>query len=156
MNPSENSGTPKDDVGIAQAAPGDTPIIKDLLASCGLPTEDLPASLENFFVLRRGSAVIGCVGLEIYGQTCILRSLAVRPGERGSGFGALLVSRALAAARSLGQSEVWLLTQTAAKFFERLGFNDADRDAAPPAIRGSRQFRRICPSTAACMKISLH
>jgi amino-acid N-acetyltransferase len=43
---------------------------------------------------------------------------------------------------------VYLLTTTAAGFFEHLGFRRADRASTPEAILGTRQASSICTSAA--------
>jgi amino-acid N-acetyltransferase len=151
---SSDSGR-RDDFSIGPATPEETDAVKALLVECGLPTRDLSNPLENFLVLRRDKIVIGCVGLEIYGDACILRSLAVAPTERKRSFGIELVKRALAAAESARAPDVWLLTQTAAGFFEFLRFRPTDRGLAPPRILASSQFHGVCPSTAVCMRRTL-
>lgn len=149
-----NSGLP-DDFSIGPVTLEETDAVKALLVECGLPTRDLSNPLENFLVLRRDNVVIGCVGLEIYGDACILRSLAVAPTERKRNFGVELVKRALAAAESAGAPDVWLLTQTAEGFFESQRFRPTDRSLAPPRILASSQFHGVCPSTAVCMRRTL-
>lgn len=42
----------------------------------------------------------------------------------------------------------WLLTTSAASFFEAAGFSPVARDAAPPAILSTRQAAALCPATA--------
>lgn len=63
----------------------------------------------------------GVVGLEVYGKVALLRSLAVSATSRGNGYGKDLVARAERYAQSLGVTEIYLLTTTAATFFEQLG-----------------------------------
>ena len=46
-------------------------------------------------------------------------------------------------------------TQGADAFFARHGFRAIDRDAAPPAIRQTRQFAGLCPASARLMLLSL-
>ncbi|MNR54976.1 acetyltransferase [compost metagenome] len=78
----------------------------------------------------------------------LLRSLAVAPEARGSGLGQALVRFAEreAAARHIGR--LYLLTNTAAPFFAKLGYQATARETAPPAIRRSAQFSGLCPASA--------
>jgi N-acetylglutamate synthase-like GNAT family acetyltransferase len=48
-------------------------------------------------------------------------------------------------------SDCYLLTTTAEKLAERLGFTRIDSATAPEAVRASRQFAELCPSSAALM-----
>ena len=58
-------------------------------------------------------------------------------------------------AAALGLERLWLLTTTAADFFERMGFQRTDRDSAPPAVRSSAQFAGLCPAGATCLRCDL-
>ena len=95
------------------------------------------------------------MALELYGGAALLRSLAVAPERRGEGLGLRLARSAVALARARGAREVFLLTETAAGFFPRLGFEPVDRAAAPPAVRESVEFRSACPAGAALMRLAL-
>ncbi len=44
-----------------------------------------------------------------------------------------------------------LLTQTAAAFFARYGYQVIGRSEAPADVQGTEEFRSLCPSSAACM-----
>jgi len=63
--------------------------------------------------------------------------------------------RLLDLAGGLGAGEAWLLTTTAADFFAALGFSRVPRDAAPPAVRATEQFARLCPESAVLMRLRL-
>jgi mannose-6-phosphate isomerase-like protein (cupin superfamily) len=54
-------------------------------------------------------------------------------------------------ARNLGVRRLYLLTTTAEAYFAKRGFERCAREAAPAAIRQTREFRSLCPDTAACM-----
>lgn len=123
-----------------------------LLGAAGLPHEDLtPAHLRDFLLLREGEAVVGAVGLERLGADALLRSLVVRPDQRGRGLGGRLVDAAEARARNEGVTRLWLLTETAAPFFAARGYAPAERDRAPEAIRATAEFAALCPASAACL-----
>jgi len=123
-----------------------------LLRAAGLPIEDLtPAHCEHFFFAGPPGDPTGLVGLEIFGDIALLRSLVVAPERRGSGEGTALLEHAEAHARAQGVRTVYLLTQTAEAFFSKHGYARAPRDAAPAAIRATPQFAGICPSNAALM-----
>lgn len=127
--------------------------MRALLESAGLPAGDLTAAhLGSFRVAGGGDGrLAGGVGLEIVGGAALLRSLVVDPGQRGTGLGHALVESALELAREHGVAEVWLLTTTADRFFERLGWRRAERATAPAGIRATAEFSTICPSSSVCM-----
>ena len=123
-----------------------------LLASARLPTEDLTeAHCEHFFFSGSAKQPTGLVGLELFGDVALLRSLVVSEASRGKGEGAALLEHAERHARARGVRELYLLTTTAEKFFEKHGFVRAARDAAPAAISGTREFAGICPASSAFM-----
>lgn len=138
-----------DEVDFALATEKDEAAIRSLLTDAGLPTEDLtPAHFLNFFVARADGIVVGCVGLEAFGQDGLLRSLAVAGSHRGRGMARRLVAEIERLARQLGVTRLFLLTTTARAFFERRGYASLARNDAPPGIRGSREFTAICPASA--------
>jgi amino-acid N-acetyltransferase len=96
------------------------------------------------------------VGLAIFDTIGLLRSLAVARDCRGSGVGKALVAEAEQYARSLGVNELYLLTTTAERFFERLGYSHTHRESAPDAIRQTSEFSDLCPCSAALMIKRLH
>ena len=137
---------------VAPARPADWPAILDLLRAAALPAVDLgPGHLERFLVARRADAVVGCVAVEAYGAAGLLRSLAVAPSWRGRGLGGRLAEAAEAHARDRGLGALYLLTTTAAPFFEAHGWAPTDRAVVPEAVRQSSEFEGVCPASAACL-----
>ena len=132
----------------------DAPAIKRLLEDCGLPVEDLSA-VSRFLVARNGSALCGTIGFEAFGDTGLLRSLAVSREARNKGLGRYLCEQILADAGKSGVKGVYLLTTDAQKFFRRVGFKEVARATAPAAIQASRQFRSLCPASATLMSREL-
>jgi amino-acid N-acetyltransferase len=123
-----------------------------LLSAAGLPTEDLTeAHMDAFFYAGAADAPVGVVGLELYGSHALLRSLVVAQTARAAGLGMALVNYAEQQARTKGVRSLFLLTNTAEKFFRRLGYENVDRGLAPDAIRATREFSSLCPSSSAFM-----
>lgn len=128
--------------------------IQRLLRTSNLPVEDVSrAVIEGFLVAEGvGGSVIGIGGLEQLGSNVLLRSLIVAPEARGKGIARELVARLEDNARACGQQYVWLLTTTAERFFERIGYKRVSREDVPGEVRLCRQFAALCPSTASCMR----
>lgn len=127
-----------------------------LLSANHLPISDLQgSSIVVLFGSIEDTQLRGIVGLEMYGAAALLRSLAVIDSGRGNGLGAALVAHAEQYAAQQGADAVYLLTTTAAGFFERLGYSHAMRDAAPASIAATSQFSKLCPSSSAFMAKSL-
>jgi amino-acid N-acetyltransferase len=138
---------------IRSATPGDVEAVTDLLRAAGLPVSDLSEELVgNFLVASVGSSVAGCIGLEAFSNTGLLRSLVVGPGFRDAGVGRLLVTALEARARRRGIEELWLLTIDAERYFASLGYSSERRSQAPEAIRHTAEFSRLCPGNAILMK----
>lgn len=129
-----------------------TPEIYSLLTSCDLPVKDLTDNESVlFFEERTNSQLAGVVGIEPFGNCGLLRSLAVSPTHRGRGLGRKLVRDSEKKAAEMGIHSLWLLTDTAAEFFETLKYETADRSTAPESIKQSTQFRDLCPDSAVLM-----
>jgi amino-acid N-acetyltransferase len=140
-----------DDV-IAPAGMSDLPAVAGLLEASGLPSRDVSAAmLEHYLVARRGTALVGVIGLEPLGDVGLLRSAAVAAAERGRGLGVALTRELERRARAVGIRRVFLLTTTAEAFFARLGYAPVPRDQAPPAIQGTTEYRELCAATAVVM-----
>ena len=134
------------------AQPDDIDQIKGLLAECELPYEDItPSDLTHFCLLRDGDRLAGVIGLEIFGQFALLRSLAVPAGYRKRGIGAELVGRAQEHAHSHKVEALYLLTTTAERFFSKRGYRRVERSKVPEPVQGSVEFSTLCPASAACM-----
>src|SRR5438094_10265589 len=103
------------------ATPHDWAEIAALFATADLPLAGVQAYLSDFFLGFRDDVLIGSAGLERYGDTALLRSVAVAIPERGHGLGQALVQQVLTYAVLLGVRQVVLLTSTAADVFLRFG-----------------------------------
>lgn len=128
--------------------------MKDALRSAGLPADDLSDDLLAFR-LDDFSGTAGWAALERFGDQALLRSLVVLPEHRGTGRGADLVRQVIAIAVASDIRRLWILTETAAPFFEKLGFEAVERAAAPDTIQATSEFRKCCPASATCMTLSL-
>ena len=138
---------------LRQAVARDWARIKSLLLEHGLPVSDLGADkLGGFLVAQAGSDVVGLVGLQIYGNIALLRSLVVAKKSRSLGLGCKLIDAAESAAQIAGVSEIWLLTIDAENFFKRYGFVIVDRKLAPTSIEETEEFSGLCPGTAFLMQ----
>ena len=127
------------------------PGVRALLESSGLPTSDLLISKPKFVVACDGARIVGAGALEIFGSAALLRSVVVSEELRGSGLGRTIVRELERIAGIIGVRELVLLTQTAKPFFKHQGYGVIERGEAPQAIRGSEEFRLLCPASATCM-----
>lgn len=136
---------------IRPARASDLPAVEHLLASAKLPTTGVRESLHNFLVAVYQDGVVGVAGLELCEDNALLRSVAVLPAWRAQGVGRALVTRVIAVAEARRVRALYLLTTTAEGYFQAFDFRALARDAAPPDIRATAEFRTACPATAAVM-----
>ena len=125
------------------------------LAAAGLCSHDLQQPKVELFAVQKDGYTIGYWGYERYGRATLFRSLLLKPAYRQQGYGSQIWQQAKALLRQQGIRKVYLLTDTAADFFSRLGFVVVARESAPPAIRQTSEFATFCPSGSVCMTISL-
>ena len=137
---------------IERALPGDRRVIEDLLEANRLPLSGFGRALPTAIVARDGAAIAGCAAIEPYGSVGLLRSVCVAAGRRGTGLGRQLVAHAEALAAESGIVDLYLLTETAADWFPRLGYVRAPREEAPVELTFSAEFTVACPATAVMMR----
>lgn len=141
---------------IRAARSEDMKVIKELLERAGLPLEGVAEHFGGFLAAREGESLVGCIGLERYGEWGLLRSLAVVQERQGEGTGAALTTRLLEDASRSGVREVVLLTTTASEFFSRrFGFEVAERSAFDTVFAESQEWKLPRCSSAACMHLRL-
>lgn len=140
---------------IRRAAREDLPAVEALLRENALPTAGVADALATFLVADDHGTVAGVVGLEICGEHGLLRSAAVAPAWRTRGVGGRLIEQAIAEARLRGLRSLVLLTTTAEGYFPRFGFAVTTRDAVPPALHDTIEFRGACPASAVVMRLAL-
>jgi N-acetylglutamate synthase-like GNAT family acetyltransferase len=129
--------------------------LRQALADAGLPADDIDPAITTFYRLSEDGRCLGWAGVERHGAEGLLRSVVVPDDQRGVGVGTDLIDRVMRAAAGDGIARLWLLTETAAPFFARLGFARADRGQASEPIRASSEFRGVCPASAECMVADL-
>jgi amino-acid N-acetyltransferase len=140
---------------VIRLRPGQLSQLESLLAGNALPTDDCAEQAENFYGVLEGNRLIAAGGLQPAGEFFLLRSLVVDPEYRGRGLARLLSQFLLDRAQATQSPAVYLLTETAADFFTRLGFEPVAREQVPDAIRQTRQFSSLCPDSASCLVLGL-
>lgn len=156
-----------DAITLREADDADLDCIEALLADSGLPTRDVRTTEAQFFLAYDGGAyadaahddradgngeLVGIGGVETYDSNGLLRSVVVTESNRGRGYGAALCDALEDAARASGVKTLYLLTTTAADFFDHRGYEGIVRENAPASVRESAEFADLCPSSATCMR----
>lgn len=118
--------------------------IRQLLSELGLDFQDIDEQkMREFFALENENGLIGCVGLEVFGEDAALRSLAVHTTGRGIGYGWMLADLAIGRARFRGVKRLYLVTANASDFFAaKHGFRVVDLSTAPSEVLNSTTFLR--------------
>jgi len=136
---------------VGPAKSGDLPEIFTLLEECDLPKEGLAPHLTTTLVARYGKEIVACAALEIYQDSALLRSVAVKSAYRKQGIASRLTRAALDLAREYHVTKVYLLTETASTFFSKRGFVQVHRSDVAEVVKQSVEFTTICPDTATVM-----
>jgi amino-acid N-acetyltransferase len=140
---------------ITKASDNHRPMVIALLQAEKLPVEDLPASLNNFFVALHEVKIIGAIGLKQYGNYGLLRSMVVHAAHRNKHIASSLVEQLEHYGKTLGISDMYLLTETAPAYFEQKGYQKIKREEVPLELHASSEFSHVCPVSAIVMKKEL-
>lgn len=127
---------------------GGAPELRVALAAEQLPVDDLAEAGRRFFRVIRGGATVGFAGYELHGDAALLRSIVVLPDHKGRGIGEATLRLLIEEASQAGARRGYLITLSAAPFFEKRGFTPVGRDAVPEAILATRQAASLCPASA--------
>jgi len=158
MTTSTNTGA----ASVRRAMRDDLPAIERLLTAADLPIDGVADIMNlhpgDFFVAEPNAAprqIVAVAGLEVCGNTAVLRSVAVDPEWRSRGVGHELVRQIVCEAESRGLHALYLLTLTAEDYFPRFGFERIERSTIPGEIAETVEFKSACPATAVAMKKAL-
>jgi amino-acid N-acetyltransferase len=149
----------KADVKVARAKVSDATTMHQMISHFADKGEMLPRALSeiydgirDYFVVRKGSQVIGCVALHVtWVDLAEIRSLAVDEQEQNQSIGSLLVQACLEEAKELGIPRVFCLVRKPA-FFERHGFQLIDKTELPQKV-WAECYR--CPKFPNCDEVAL-
>lgn len=133
---------------IKPAEPFQLEEIQKLLQNSGLPYEDIGTHLQNFLCLMNKAEIIAVGGFEIYSEVALLRSLAVVEGKRNKGSGQLIYSALIDHAKTKKIKTIYLLTETAEKFFLKNGFTKVERNVIPETIKNTHEYKKLCAESA--------
>lgn len=129
--------------------------IKNLLSQNDLPNQDIEDNNVKIFALKEDNNLIGTIGIEEYGKIALLRSMVTDEKYRGQGYGKILFDEIIKYSKNKRINELYLLTCTAHKYFEKLGFQELSRNDVPKEIKKTKQFSELCPCSAVCMILKI-
>jgi len=133
------------------ASDSDLSDIVKLLQNNDLPITDITNSDIQLFVGTYNNVLVGVIGIEIYSSTGLLRSLAVDDSFKKLNIGTTLINRLFNNSKLRNIKDVYLLTETAEKYFEKFNFQSIDRSNVPDIIMETQEFKEICPVSATVM-----
>ncbi len=144
---------------IRRATVRDVPHILEIVNAWANLQEMLPRSplsiyegIRAFRVAERDSVVVGCGALHVvWGDLAEIRSIAVRPTEKGRGTGRALAEQLIADADDLLVPRVFAFTYVKG-FFEKLGFRVVDHAELPHKVFSDCMN---CPKFNACDEIAM-
>ncbi len=134
------------------ATTADRPALIDLLTQVDLLTDDLPDDLSTFTMAFDDDKLVGAAGVEVFGTTALLRSVAVSPAYQNKHIGRQIIESSLKIADDQGVNMLYLITTTADRYFKRLGFSRVDRTNVPDTVAQTRQFSDLCPASSVVMQ----
>ena len=138
-------------VNIRRAKREDLDAICQLLLTEHLPVTDLNPALEHFFIAVDNNEITGVIGMDQYGDKGLLRSAIVKADRRNKGIAGALIHQLIEEARGCGITELYLITNTAAAYFEGKGFIKILREGVPASVLESKEFNGLCPASSAIM-----
>jgi amino-acid N-acetyltransferase len=144
---------------IEKAKIGDVPQIQQLVnyfadkgEMLARPLSEIYENLRDYFVVRRGDQIIGCVALHVnWSDLAEVKALAVAEDAQRRGMGAQLVQACLQEAKALELPIVFCLTYKP-EFFEKQGFARVDKMKLPKKV-WTECFH--CPKFPDCEEVAL-
>jgi 4-nitrophenyl phosphatase len=139
--------------GVRPASGPDLPHIATMLHHGGLPAGAARERLGRTVVAETDRKPIATASWEQFDGTGLLRSVAVQPEVRRAGAGTVVVAATLKRMFEDGVQDVYLVTESAERFFAACGFKTLDRDELPDTIKKHPQLVRECPASAPAMHL---
>ncbi|MCX6155349.1 MAG: GNAT family N-acetyltransferase [Candidatus Kapabacteria bacterium] len=138
----------KDSVNYRFAHQSEAGMIKNFLSVNNMHINDIDENIGNFILAEIDNKLIGTIGLEVYGDYGLVRSLAVDEQFRNNGIARELYFKILALSLQHGIKQLYLFTLSAEIFFAKLGFEKVDRNSVPFVMD---KYLDLCHETATCM-----
>ena len=127
------------------------PSAKLLLESFGLQTSDISDITVKLWAIEEDRKLIGVIGIEQLENIGLLRSLAIAKDYQGLGLANRLCDAVFTHSVENNIKEIYLLTESASRFFAHKGFTEIARTTAPDGLRKTSQFSFLCPDSATVM-----
>lgn len=139
---------------ICAAERADAGAVVELLMASDLPTVNVIEQMDNFLIAK-DQEIIGALGVLYKDKSALLRSFVVAPKRRKKGIGLSLVNGMLHKIKKQGMTEVFLLTETAADYFIKVGFTEIKRAEIPETLLKESGLDRACPCSSRCFILKI-
>lgn len=120
--------------------------LREFLTKANLGCDGLTEETVEFFLLLEDEdgTIKGTLGMEVFAEGGLLRSLVVSPGQAEKDI-VLLITQMMQLAKEKGQRNLFLATNkgVALPFFELLGFERVERDQLPAEIYRLEHIRHV-------------
>lgn len=117
------------EITLRQARPNDVAALAAMIDGASLPPMFIEEFLDGFVVAERAGRIVGCGGVEMYGECAVIRSVVVEPEAQGHGLGRRVAEALMEQARAAGATDLYLFTADAWAFWKRRGFVDVPFEA---------------------------
>jgi N-acetylglutamate synthase-like GNAT family acetyltransferase len=134
---------------LSLAQPEDIAELTDFLRAVDLTLSGLDSATVSIWIERDAAGeIVASTGFELSDdrQHALIRSVAVRQSAQRSGEGTRLAGFALARAADRGAQRAWLFSRRSGPFWQKLGFQSADRDELVHALGSTHQVRLFLES----------
>ncbi|MFJ1260303.1 GNAT family N-acetyltransferase [Cupriavidus sp. CuC1] len=130
------------DLQIRPAQEADWRAISQVLDSCGLPSDDVDLSSSFFHIAVLDEEVVGCACAEQYGQTAVVRSVAVLQEHRDPRVATRLVGAVLARACAEGCTKAVVVMADEHRPFGQIHSLLTATDSMPEEVKLSKGLLR--------------
>lgn len=146
---------PQDGVLFQQASPTDWNEIRNLLTASRMPVQGALNHLSNFVVATENGRVVGAIGMEVYSDIGLVRSLVVASNMRGRAIAKRLVKHLIQRAQTRGLGALYLLSGPGDPLFLRHGFEKMPRADMPTKLFVSTELQGPTSSSPVALRLFL-
>lgn len=126
-------------------------IVSELLQQNNLYTEGITEKNVQFFAMYEEEIVLGIGAFTVCGEFAMLRSVCINHRYQKRGLGNVLCNQLFIKAKELGLENIYLLTDTAERFFKKQNFNRIKREELPKVLENNILVQSACSMNSVVM-----
>ncbi|TDR73248.1 GNAT family N-acetyltransferase [Paludibacterium purpuratum] len=153
--PAPVEAEPDDDIQFQPASPTDWNEIRNLLTANRLPVQGALNHLMHFVVATENGRVVGAIGMEVYGDIGLIRSLVVASNMRGKSVAKRLLRSLIERARAKQIGALYLLSGNTDSLFAAHGFEKMARADMPTKLYVSSELQGTSSSSTTALRLIL-